>query len=78
MAIRRDPIYLSYGTWRALKLIGKARSDEGNIVTADQLADEMLQALLKEKYPQLTEHQKKVEKLERDLIKSLNETTVAY
>ncbi len=74
MSIRRDPIYLSYGTWRALKLIGKARSEEGNIVTADQLADEFLQVVIKEKYPQLTDHQKQIDKLERDLIKTLGET----
>ncbi len=71
MSIRRDPIYLSYGTWRALRLIAKAKSEESNIVTADQLADEFLSAIITQKYPQLFEHQKHVAKLERELIKTL-------
>jgi hypothetical protein len=71
MAIRRDPIYLSYDVWRELRLLAKAQTDEGNIVSADQVADEMLRQILSEKYPQLGEHQKKVVKMERELIKTL-------
>ncbi len=71
MSIRRDPIYLSYGVWRSLRLIAKAKSEESNIVTADQLADEFLSAVITEKYPQLFEHQKQIDKLERELIKTL-------
>jgi hypothetical protein len=71
MSIRRDPIYLSYDVWRELRLLAKAQTDEGNIVSADQVADEMLRQMISEKYPQLGEHQKKVGKMERELIKTL-------
>ena len=71
MSIRRDPIYLSYDVWRELRLLAKAQTDEGNIVTADQVADDMLRQVLTERYPQLQKHQKDVAKLERDLIKTL-------
>lgn len=71
MSIRRDPIYLSYDVWRELRLLAKAQTDEGNIVTADQVADDMLRATLTAKYPQLSEHQKAVAKMEKALIKTL-------
>jgi hypothetical protein len=71
MAIRRDPIFLTYSVWRGLKLLAKARTDEGHIITADQLADEMLADVLNSRYPQLAELQKQVSKLEKDLLKTL-------
>jgi hypothetical protein len=71
MSIRRDPIYLEYDTWRELRLLAKAQTDEGNIVTADQVANDMLRKALTDSYPQLQEHQKQVAKLERELIKTL-------
>jgi len=75
MNIRREPTYLSTEVWRALWLLSKAKSPEpnegGHIVTADQMADDLLRETLKEKYPKLLEHQKAVEKLERELLKTL-------
>jgi hypothetical protein len=71
MNFRKDPIFLSYPVWRGLKLLAKARTDEGHIITADQLADEMLAEVLNAKYPQLQELQKQVSKLEKDLLKTL-------
>jgi hypothetical protein len=71
MGIRREPTYLSYEVYRSLRLLAKARTDEGHIITADQLADEMLSEVLNAKYPQLQELQKQVAKLEKETIKSL-------
>ena len=72
MGIRRDPIYLTYDVWRELRLLAKAQTDEGNIVTADQVADTMLRQVLTERYPQLREHEKEVAKMEKQLLKTLN------
>ena len=71
MAIRKDPIFLTYPVWRGLRLLAKARTEEGHIITADQLADEMLAEVLHAKYPQLAELQKQVAKLEKETIKTL-------
>ena len=75
MNIRRDPIYVTAEVWRALHVLAKAKSpgpdEAGRIVTADSLADDLLQEAIKEKYPQLFEHQKQVAKLETELIKTL-------
>jgi len=75
MNIRRDPIYLSSEVWRACWLLAKARSPEpnegGHIMTADQMADDLLRDILNEKFPKLLEHQKTVEKMERELLKNL-------
>ena len=73
MSIRRDPVYLSYDVWRELRLLAKAQTDEGNIVTADQVADTLLRSVLTERYPQLRDHEKEVAKMERELLKRLNE-----
>ncbi len=76
MSIRREPTYLTYEVYAALRLLAKARSTEmeSGTVTADGLANEMLRAHIAENYPQLFEHQKNVEKLEREMIKTLGET----
>ena len=71
MAIRRDPIFLEYDVWRELRLVAKAQTDEGNIVTADQVANDLLRVVLTERWPQLQQHQKEVAKLEKQLIKTL-------
>ena len=75
MAIRKDPIFLTYGVWRGLRLLAKARTEEGHIITADQLADEILSDVLNTKYPELQELQKQIEKLEKQTIKTLGELT---
>ena len=77
MSIRREPTYLSTDVWRSLWLIAKAHppktDDQGfsKIATADETADELLRGLIKDKYPQLLEHQKAVERLEKELLKTL-------
>jgi hypothetical protein len=73
MSIRRDPIYLSSEIWRALWILAKSKSPkEGErLMTADEMADEMLREAIKLHFPQLLEHQKQVAKMETDLVKSL-------
>jgi hypothetical protein len=81
MMIRPNPIYLSVEVYRALRLLAKAKgttTDDqglGHITTADQMADELLRELLKEKYPLIAEHQRQVDKLEKELIKKLGGRT---
>jgi hypothetical protein len=73
VAIRRDPIFLEYDVWRELRLVAKAQTDEGNVVTADQVANDLLRVVLTERWPQLQAHQKQVAKLEKELIKTLSQ-----
>jgi hypothetical protein len=70
--IRREPTYLSTDVWRCLWLLAKTRSPaEGQVATADEVADQILRETITERYPQLFEHQKQVAKMEKDLIKTL-------
>jgi hypothetical protein len=71
--IRRDPIYVSFEVWRALRLLAKSKDNgEGRpIVTVDELADALLAEVLVERYPKITEHLRQVDKSERELIKVL-------
>jgi hypothetical protein len=77
MTIRREPTYLSSEVWRALWIIAKARgqrADAQGLVTSytpDEVANELLRELIKDRHPQLFEHQKQVSKLEDALIKTL-------
>lgn len=75
MSIRREPTYLSSEVWRALWLIAKARnpSEAHGICTPDEIADELLHVAIMERFPQLFEHQKTVQKLEKDLVKTLGQ-----
>ncbi len=75
MSIRRDPILLSYDTWRWLRLLAKSESspEDGRIMTADEMADNLLKQVIKEKWPQLMEFQKETDKREKELIKTLND-----
>lgn len=73
MSIRRDPIYVSLEVWRWLRLIAKSEGapEEGRIVTADEIADHILRQSIREQHPQLAEHQKEIDKLEKQLIETL-------
>ena len=81
MNLRREPTYLSSDVWRACWLIAKWRSgkldDQGMARTTspDEIAVELLRAQLKQYYPQLLEHQKHIEKLEQELVKTLEKAT---
>jgi hypothetical protein len=77
MNLRREPTYLSTDVWRACWLLAKLRSgkvdDQGlaRSTSPDEIAVELLRGALKEKYPQLLEHQKAVEKMETEMLKTL-------
>lgn len=73
MSIRRDPIYIQGDVWRALRLLAKAQSapEEGRIYTVDEIANGMLLKGIREAFPQIFEHQKAVDKLEKEIIKTL-------
>ena len=73
MKLRDKPLYISYEVWRALWLLAKseAQSDEGRIVTADEIADQILRQSIREQYPQLMMHQAEIDEMEKKLIESL-------
>ena len=73
MNIRRDPIYVSVEVWRWLRLLAKSESipEENRIMTADEIADQILRQAIREQHPQLPEHQKEIDKLEKQLIETL-------
>jgi hypothetical protein len=75
--IRKDPCYLSHEVWRALWVIAKSRGKRTDaqgyevLTTPDEVANDFLLELIKEKYPQILEHQRQAAKLEANLIKTL-------
>ena len=71
MSIRDKPLYLSYDVWRALWLLSRSESSECKIVTADEIADQILRQSIREQHPQLMTHQAEIDKLEKSLIESL-------
>lgn len=77
MSIRDKPTYLSYEVWRALWLLARAengdyaKGSDPSIATADSIADQMLRQAIREQHPQLFEHQAKIDKLERELVATL-------
>ena len=77
MNLRREPTYLSTDVWRACYLLAKFRSgkldDQGlaRSTSPDEIAVELLRGALKEKYPQLLDHQRQVEKMETEMLKTL-------
>jgi len=73
MSERRYQIYIAGDILHSLALIARSRppSEENRFSTAEDVAEEMLLAALKEKFPQLFDHQKAVAKMERELVKSL-------
>jgi len=77
MSIRRDPIYVSIEVWRWLRLLAKSESipEENRIMTADEIADTLLRQAIREQHPQLSAHQKEIDKLEKQLIETLRNDT---
>jgi hypothetical protein len=79
MSLRREPTYLSSDVWRSCKILAQWRStqldDQGlhRTTSTDQIASELLHMALKEWYPQLLEHHKRIEKLDEELVKSLED-----
>jgi hypothetical protein len=77
MNLRREPTYLSSDVFRACYLLAKIRSGEtdaqglARTCSPDEIAVELLRWALKEKHPLLLEHQKKIAKLDEELLKTL-------
>jgi hypothetical protein len=77
MSERREQLYLSMDVCRSLWLLAKvkgSRTDEQgftHMATADELADEMLRSVIKERFPELLEHRKNVARMEKELLKTL-------
>jgi hypothetical protein len=77
MNLRREPTYLSSDVWKACLIIARYRSSQTDgqglhrTTSVDEIAVELLRGAIKDKYPQLLAHQKKVEKEEEELIQSL-------
>jgi hypothetical protein len=73
MSDRRYSIYITGDLLHSLAMIaGKRPVNEDNTrPTAESIAEEMIRAAIKEKYPQLLEHQKAVREMERELMKQL-------
>lgn len=73
MKIRDKPIYLTTEVWRWLWLLSKAESvpEENRITTADEIADQLLRQAIREQHPQLSDHQDRIDKLEKELVKEL-------
>lgn len=63
----KKPIYVSTSVYRALWLISRKYNES----TLDERANGILRTELNKHFPQLFEHQKKVEQLEKELLKTL-------
>ena len=66
MSIRREPTYLSTDVWRALFIVAKSQE-----ITPDELANELLNELIRSRYPSVIKYLNEVHKLERELIESI-------
>ena len=67
----KKPIYVSTSVYRALWMLGKSRSNELMKITPDEIADITLRTMIDTQHPQLFEHQKKIAKMDDEIIKSL-------
>jgi len=67
--IRNDAVYVTRETRRMLRMIAKAK-DSPTPTTADQVADELLQACIRAKYPALVEADKEYKALEKRMIEA--------
>lgn len=83
MSIREKPIYISNEVGRWLWLLSKAEKGiqerettlEGTRyptqTTPDEIADQILRQAIREQHPQLAEHDKALQQLEKQTIESL-------
>jgi hypothetical protein len=74
MTYERDSkkqLFVSKSVFRALWLLGKSKSTDIAKITADELADGYLRAMISSEHPQLFEHQKQIDKMEKELLKTL-------
>ncbi len=78
MTIRPNPIYVSYEVWKWLRLLAKAETNErgggmNGPITPDEIADQILRQAIREQHPQLSDHQKQIDKLEKQLVEALQQ-----
>ncbi len=76
--IRNNAIYLSYEVWKWLRLLAKAETNKrgggpNGPITPDEIADQVLRQAIREQHPQLADHQKQIDKLEKQLIEALQQ-----
>jgi hypothetical protein len=77
MKIRDKEMYLSTDVWKACLLLAKSRgtiTDAQGLsrtVTADEIANELLFAIIAKEYPQISEHLSRVKKLETEIVETL-------
>jgi hypothetical protein len=77
--LRREPTYLGSDVWKSCLILARWRSTQvdaqglARTTSVDQIATELLQQALKEWYPQLLEHHKKIEKMDEELLKTLED-----
>jgi hypothetical protein len=68
---RPNSIYVSYEVRKALWLIAKSGDAKGQKLTADEIADRILSNNIKENHPQILEHLRDIQKMEKELLKTL-------
>lgn len=76
MSIREKPIYISNEVGRWLWLLSRAeqvtlQDSVHTMITPDQIADSILRQAIREQHPQLAEHDKALQQLEKQTIESL-------
>lgn len=66
------PVHVSREVYRWLKLLAEAEEqDVGRKPPADEIADRILRQAIREQHPQLAEHQKQIEALEKAVLEKL-------
>lgn len=72
--VRNDSIYVRWRTRRRLKWIAKAASTSATTITADEVADRLLNEVIEQKYPRIGELEKQMEETEDRILEQLAET----
>lgn len=73
MSIRREPTYLSTDTWQALFVISRAFE-----ITPDELANDLLDKAIKERFPSVLNYLGQVDKLRKEVIKTIGGTNDSH
>lgn len=68
MSIRREPTYLSTDVWRGLWIISGSKD-----ITPDELANTLLDEIIKERWPSVINYLSEVRKMEREIREAIGE-----
>ena len=68
---RRIQIYVSSEVFGQCLLVAKSKSDEWHKFTVEDVIEDFAKSAIKEKYPKIIEHDKAVDKQEKELLKLL-------